>query len=185
MSLSWDERWQQKIHDPTPAPDSWLANRQGLLTTGTALDLACGRGRNSIFLGTLGYRVLALDSSTAALELLNASTSGKNLPIETLLHNLDSELPPFPEKVDLILCFYFLQRSLFPEIKTKIAPGGLFIGRSFCQREASPEICDIIYEPGELFKLFNGWEIIDYEEGVESAQRGGTLAGIIARKPLS
>lgn len=183
MDLSWDERWQQKIEEAIPAPDPWLLKHQGLLTAGKALDLACGRGRNSLLLGKLGYRVLAVDSSPTALALLRSAAAEKGLEIEVMQHNLETGLPAPPDSFDLVLCFYYLQRGLFAAIKNRIAPGGLFIGRSFCQSNPADEANDIIYAAGELAELFSGWEILAYEEGAASNQRGGTLAGIVARRP--
>jgi SAM-dependent methyltransferase len=183
MNLSWDERWQQKKQEPVPTPDSWLIEQKAFLSGGTALDLACGRGRNSLFLAENGYEVLGIDVSPTALNLLRSTAEIKHLKIDVLEYDLDSGLPPHPEKVDLILSFYFLQRTLFSMIKKKLAPGGLFIGRSFCHLEAVDKLDPIIYNPGELAELFTGWEILAYEEGVESSPRGGTLAGIVVRKP--
>ena len=183
MDFPWDDRWQLKKDEAIPAADSWLRKHRNLLSGGIALDLACGRGRNSLFLADMGYQVLALDSSRVALKLLSSAATEKRLAIKVLPHNLESGVPAKPEAFDLILCFYYLQRSLFPAIKTRIAPGGLFIGRSFCQHDSGNEASEIIYEPGELAELFADWEILAYEEGVEVAQRGGTLAGIVARKP--
>ena len=185
MSLSWDERWQQKIQKPIPAPDPWLLKQKAFLSGSTAVDLACGRGRNSLFLAEQGYQVLGIDASPAALKLLNTATEAQQVKIEVLQYNLELGLPPHPDKVDLILSFYFLQRQLFSAIKLKITPGGLFIGRSFCHLEANQKLSPIIYEPGELAHFFDDWEILVYEEGVDAAERGGTLAGIVARKPLA
>ncbi len=185
MSQNWDERWQQKRGEVIPEADSWLVRQKQFLTGGNVLDLACGRGRNSFFLADLGYEVLAVDSSPTALELLLSTASDKKLPIKTKRHNLERDLPFLPEQISLILCFYFLHRPLFPEIKERISPGGLFIGRSFCYPKPNSEESEIIYQPGELAELFRDWEILSYEEGVEVAKRGGTLAGIVARKPVN
>ena len=185
MNLSWDERWQQKKDETTPPADTWLIKQKKHFSKGTALDLACGRGRNSLFLAENGYQVTGIDSSSTALELLLASASAKNLNIEVQQHNLETGLPSLPDQFDLLLSFYFLQRNLFPHMQASIAPRGLFIGRSFCQTSTSGAVNDIIYEPGELIELFSGWDILEYEEGIEMSQRGGTLAGIVARKPFS
>lgn len=181
--LSWDERWAQKRAEATPKPDPWLRKQAIWLGGGTALDLACGLGRNSILLAQKGYHVFAVDSAPTALEILTATAQGKNLNITPLLHDLTQGLPANPPNVDLVLCFYYLQRSLFPAIKQKIRTGGLFIGRSFCQTEKHSLSSEIIYNQGELTEIFSDWEILAHEEGIESSNRGGTLSGIVARKP--
>jgi SAM-dependent methyltransferase len=183
MKLSWDERWQKKKGDAIPAADPWLTKHQNLFNGGLALDLACGRGRNALFLARAGYRILALDSSQAALDLLGIESGKDDLPIDLLCRDLQRGLPRLASPPDLILCCFYLQRNLFPAIKEQLAPGGLFIARSFCQRTPTTEVSEIIFQPQELAGCFDDWEILAYEEGVETAERGGTLAGIVARKP--
>ena len=182
--LSWEERWAQKRGDAFPDPDPCLLKQIDFLTDGTALDLACGRGRNSLLLAQAGYQVLAVDSSPTALELLTSTAEKRKLSITPILHDLTLGLPELPESVNLILSAYYLQRELVPAIKKNIRPGGLFIGRSFCQDSASNPSSAIIYNPGELQDLFSDWEILSQEEGVEKSRRGGTLSGIVARKPI-
>lgn len=179
----WEKRWQAKQQEEMPAADPWLQQQTELLGTGVALDLACGRGRNSLWLAERGYTVHAIDSSLTAVSLLDAAASTSN-DILTVHHNLEHGLPEKPEQADLILCFYFLQRNLFDAICARTRPGGLFIGRSFCQLHGRIPPADIIYNPGELACHFSDWHILSYEEGKHPAQKGGTLAGIVARKPL-
>ncbi|MCF6178264.1 MAG: methyltransferase domain-containing protein [Geopsychrobacter sp.] len=180
---AWEERWKHKKSEPMPAADPWLVRQRHLFNAGQAIDLACGRGRNSLFIAKAGYRVQAIDNAPSALEMLNKTASQQNLPIETLQYNLEKGFPSQCPEAHLLLCFYYLQRKLFPAIKERILSGGLFIGRSFCQLEKSATPSEIIFEPGELAELFVDWEILAYEEGEEPSKRGGTLAGIVARKP--
>ena len=181
---SWEERWQAKRHEPLPAADPWLVDQEELLGSGIALDLACGRGRNSLWLAARGYEVFAVDSSLTALQLLKEANADQ-AAIHPIHFDLSSQLPAEPHQVDLVLCSYFLDRALFDQIKSRVEAGGLFIGRSFCQLGVMTPPADIIFNPGELAVLFADWEILRYEEGRESAKRGGTLAGIVARKPRS
>jgi len=44
---------------------------------------------------------------------------------------------------------------------------------------------DFVLNPGELPDLFSGWEILLHEEGLEPSKKGGSLAGIVARRPVS
>lgn len=178
-------RWKQKEGEEVPPADTWLSNHASLLGSGVALDLACGRGRNSLFLAAAGYRVVALDCSQTALDILTRAACKRQLNVQPRHHDLTTGLPPQPQNVDLLLCCYYLQRNLFPSIRARISPGGLFIGRSFCQSDNLAPASDIIYRPGELANFFSDWDIIDYEEGVEPSPRGGTLAGIVARRPSS
>jgi SAM-dependent methyltransferase len=144
-----------------------------LLPAGKALDLACGAGRNALYLAGLGWRVTAVDRSAVALHFLRTQTpSSGSLEI----HHADlerGEFPIAPDSYDLICDILYLQRDLFAAIRAGIRPGGVFagaihlkmIGRSSEFRMAA----------GELRAEFAGWKIHYYSEA-EGAAR------ILARK---
>ncbi|PLX94065.1 MAG: SAM-dependent methyltransferase, partial [Desulfuromonas sp.] len=61
MTSDWDQRWKERQERPLQA-DSWLLKMMPLLPeTGTALDIACGRGRNAVYLQQHGWQVTAVD----------------------------------------------------------------------------------------------------------------------------
>src|SRR4051812_24240131 len=97
-------------------PESLLVQVAEILPPGRALDLACGVGRNAIYLARLGWRVTAIDSSRTGIARLRERAAG--LDIETRVADLErGEFPIEPHGYDLICDFYYLQRSLFLEIR--------------------------------------------------------------------
>src|SRR5208283_2133 len=62
----WDVR-HSKEAGAFPAPDEFLVNHEEILRSGRALDVAAGRGGNSIFLAERGYGIDAVDISFQAL----------------------------------------------------------------------------------------------------------------------
>jgi SAM-dependent methyltransferase len=112
--------------------------------------------------------------------------SNRNLALNLLQMDLEAtaSLPQGP--FDVISKFFYLQRSLLPIIKEILKPGGIAILRSFGKtKDATTESGnpDIILNPGELLEVFAEWDILLYEEGLEESRAGGTLTGIVARKP--
>src|SRR3954453_21572120 len=67
----WNERHATHAREPLAPPSGWVVRHRGLVAAqapGRALDIAAGRGRNSLFLAELGFDVDALDVSDVAVE---------------------------------------------------------------------------------------------------------------------
>ncbi len=183
---TWDQRWSEKSFSDGWQVDSWLAAHQHILKQGTALDVACGRGRNSLFLAEHGYQVTALDYSPVALSQLQEEAAHRGLQLASHLVDLEQQ-PQLPAgQFDLVINFYYMHRPLLPVMQELVKPGGLIIIRTFSSA-GHFEPCrlkpEMILEPEELRRLFRDWDIMVYEEGVEASKKGGSLVGIIARKP--
>lgn len=183
----WNQRWTDRNYSDGWTPDSWLVKHRYLLDSGEALDIACGRGRNTLFLAESGYQVTAIDYSSVALEQLKQKSSQHRLQVETMLWDLEQQADLPQKQFDLIINFFYLNRPILPLLKQSIKPGGLAIIRTFttagngapCQ--LGPEM---VLNPGELKTYFTNWDILVYEEGLEPSKKGGTLVGLIAQKPL-
>jgi len=66
----WNERYRTRARaaeDLGTAPTPLLAATAAKLVPGKALDLACGAGRNAIWLAEHGWEVTAVDGAPAAL----------------------------------------------------------------------------------------------------------------------
>jgi tellurite methyltransferase len=177
----WDERYRSG-YGVGGAAEPALVNAVSVLSPGRALDLACGLGRNALYLASLGWKVTALDSSQVAINALPDS-------IEAVC--VDLELPEFqiaPESYDLICDCYYLQRDLFPKIRNALKPGGLFVA-VIPMADDDPAIRpmnpDFLCRDGELHALFDDWEILHQYEGKpggDTAKR--RVSELVARKPV-
>lgn len=58
-----------------------------------ALDLACGAGRNALYLAGLGYRVDAIDIAVEALARGEEAAHAAGLTVSWVEHDLDHGLP--------------------------------------------------------------------------------------------
>jgi SAM-dependent methyltransferase len=182
---SWNSRWRDKSDDPWE-PDPWLLKIRPLLPAGRALDIACGRGRNSLYLAEQGLSVTAVDVSDEALAQLSREAARRNLPVKTRRVDLEAD-PQLPgANFDLVLDFFYLHRPLLPQLLDSVRPGGVAVLRTFSSAGSfpgGPDNPDFVLRPGELLEIFAGWEILLHEEGVEPSRKGGSLAGIVARRP--
>ena len=178
MPRNWEKHYAQAAEiDFTPAP--LLIEAVEMLPPGRALDLASGPGRNALYLASLGWSVVAVDSSAAAIRILRERAAAARLSVET--HVADLESGAFriePGAYDLICDFFYLQRDLFPGMKEGVRAGGLVVAEIHL-RDDQPH--QFVLEPGELWAEFHGWKILSYSEGSREARKRPS-AKIIARR---
>jgi tellurite methyltransferase len=157
------ERWNQRYQageQVEKSPPQLVVEFAGSVAPGSALDLACGPGRNALYLAELGWRVTALDGSPVAIDLLRARAHPR---IDARLVDLEAAgLEIEPETFDLVLSSYYFQRSLIPVMKSALRSGGLLI--MIVLLDPPPGTPTRAY-PGELRALFHGWRILHYREG--------------------
>jgi tellurite methyltransferase len=172
---NWDEYFAQAAElDFTPSP--LVVEVAEMLRPGRALDLACGAGHNSLHLAALGWRVVAVDSSPNALRILRQRAAG--LPIEIQLADLEGNFTIEPAGYDLISDILYLQRSLFPQIREGVRPGGV-VAAEVLLADGKPH--QFALEAGELRAEFAGWKIVYYSESPPPGHTRAT-ARIIARR---
>lgn len=182
----WDQR--HAAADDLGSVASVLAdNAHLLLGPGRALDLACGRGANALWLAGQGFQVSAWDYSTIALERLREAAEARGLAIDTELRDITAQ-PPGPESYDLVLVSHFLERALCPAIQAALRPNGVLCYQTFSQ-DAPPGIGPsnpaFRLAPNELLRLFPGLRLRHYrEEGELGDTRRGArgLAMMIAQR---
>ena len=87
---NWDAKYSGDGYKHDQKPSDLLVRWLGSLPPGKALDLACGTGRNSLFLAEKGYAVTAIDVSPIAIRLAEKSAREKGLTINWIVADLDS-----------------------------------------------------------------------------------------------
>jgi len=165
----WDQRYANPITSPKQGPTPLLIRHAPPSYPGIrALELACGLGRNALWLAEQGYQVDAIDISHEALrrayrEMLRRGLSGR-------VHWIQADLDHFPlprYDYDLVYVFRFLDRRLFPAIRARVRPGGLVIYQTLNirHREQFPNTHpDHMLEPGELPGYFPGWTVLEADD---------------------
>jgi SAM-dependent methyltransferase len=181
----WDERYRSaagpadRIEPPTPVLVEAAAGRK----PGRALDLACGTGRNALWLAEHGWTVTAVDGSRAAIETLRARAAASRLTVDARIADLEkSEFVIEPASWDLIAMCYYLQRDLFAPAKRGLAPGGVIIAIVHLT-EPGEEPTKHRLRPGELRAYFADWEILHSREGPPGdPEHRRASAEIVARR---
>ncbi len=169
-------------------PTDWLVQHRPLYATGRALDLACGRGRHTLYLAREGFHVEAWDRDAGALEDLRSTADALRLSaITAQLVNLEQapEIPP--ASFDLIAVFFYLQRDLAPQIIRALKPGGILVCETFLidnhERFAHPRRREFCLAHNELLSLFSKLRVLAYREGAQAPDNGPFTAALVAQRP--
>ena len=184
----WDDRYRsgdRASEDLQSSPNPLLAETAAHLKPGKALDLACGTGRNAVWLAEHGWDVTAVDGSPAAIELLQRRAAEHGVRVETQVADLEkSEFPIATSSWDFIAICFYLQRSLIEQAKSGVKPGGVLL---VMVHIAAPgeEPTEHQLLPGELKSYFEGWQILHYYEGKpnDSAHKRLSAEIVVRRAP--
>jgi tellurite methyltransferase len=196
----WDAKHRLAAERAAAEPASIVRELLPLLPRGPALDLACGTGRHTLLLAERGQRVVGLDWSNVALDVLETQARAKRISIkrvggferngrraqggiELLQTDLDQvELPE--QSFDLVLCFQYLQRSLFPQMTRALRPGGVLLFETYTRAqlefEGGPRNPEHLLETGELREAFPALRALFYRE----LRAGQGIASLLAQKPM-
>ena len=177
MPRDWEQHYAQS-ETLEVAPSPLLVELAELMPPGRALDLACGAGRNALYLARLGWDVVAVDSSASAVRIVREHAAAAAVSVDARVANLETgDFIIEPSAFDLICDFFYLQRDLFAAIREGVRPGGLVAAEIHLRNEQPHRF---VLEPGELRREFEGWKILYYSEAARG--HGRPSAAILARK---
>jgi SAM-dependent methyltransferase len=186
---AWNERYRSRerpAEDLDAAPTPLLIEIAQKLPPGKALDLACGAGRNALWLAAHGWSVTAVDGASSAIHILRDRASERHFKIDAHVADLEKgEYEIAAAAWDLVVIGYYLQRDLFAPAKRGVAPGGILLAIVHIT-EPGEEPTSHRLRPGELKQYFQGWEILhDHEGSPGDADHKRLVAEIAARPPAS
>jgi SAM-dependent methyltransferase len=183
----WDERFGKKEFAFGKEANPFLKRHIALLPRGRALDIATGEGRNAVFLAQQGFDVDAVDISGAGLKKAQKLAREIGVKIHTSFADLNTYQIE-KEKYDLIANFYFLRRSLIPQIKNGLRKRGWVIFETYILEQRNigtegPKDPKYFLKPNELLRLFKDFHILYYREGIfKEGGRRKAVASLIAQK---
>lgn len=145
-------------------PARWLLDNRDLLPPGgTVLDVACGTGRNALWLVRQGFRVRAIDRDPVAIrQLHDAGVAAEVIDLET------DPPPSLGSDLDAVVVFNYLHRPLFPLLRAAVRPGGLIFYETFTTRQADrghPRSPAFLLKDGELAGLLAPFTVLRAREG--------------------
>ncbi len=166
----WDERYLAKPSLWGIAPNRFVEARCSDLPAGVAVDLACGEGRNALWLVTRGWQVTAIDFSPVAIERARAHATEHSLELDLRLGDIITE-PLDPGGYDLVLLAYVhlppVQRAaLLTRARDAVRSGGrlLLVGhdlRNLEEGHGGPTDPSVLWTADEVVAALVGLEIVE------------------------
>jgi SAM-dependent methyltransferase len=193
-SAAWDERYRTQGLVWGGPPNRWVVDELSGAEPGSALDLACGEGRNALWLAAQGWQVQAVDFSPVAIaKARELDTHGL---VQWVEGDATSYRPPAP--VDLaLLCYLQLpaseRRRAVRAAAESLAPGGRLLviahdSRNLTDGTGGPKEPRVLYTAADVAADLEGCGLVieraeEVLRPVEGADRPAIDALLRARRP--
>lgn len=153
----WDSRYSASESVWGTPPNRWVEQELADVPPGRALDLACGEGRNALWLSSRGWTVLAVDWSIVALDKGRAVEAAGG-HVEWIKADATSFEPAVPVDVALI-CYLQVpaadRRAAVTHAARSLTPGGVLLvvahdSRNLTDGTGGPKNPDVLYTAADL-----------------------------------
>lgn len=178
----WDSKYDTNKFIFGKRPIRFLVNNFHLLPKGRTLDIAMGEGRNGVYLATKGFDVIGVDISEKGLQKAHQLANELNTKIETRVVDLENYHLK-KNAYDLVICTYYLQRDLFPQMMDAVKPGGMVLVETYNMDylNYSQFNKNYLLKTNELLEVFKDFKIIRYQSFDNGKE---AYSSIIAQRPF-
>lgn len=167
FKAKWNLKFSQRENELLQ-PDKFLLENLSLLQKHKLADIACGDGRNAIFLAERGFEVSCFDFSEVALQRLDSFAFEKGIKIEAMVCDLETyNFEGFEDQFNSVLVSHFLLRGRFFEnLKRILKVGGTLVYSTFNLKQCeSTGFCkDFCLQENEILEAFCEFELIKFEQ---------------------
>jgi len=199
-AATWNKRFATAEYLFGTDPNAYLqAQVHQLPPSGSALCVADGEGRNSVWLARQGLQVDAFDISDVGVAKARTLAADAGVQVHFDVADCDSWAWPAGH-YDMVAAIFIqfadpkMRARLFANMVKTLKPGGLLIVQGYTPKQleyktGGPPLVENLYTEPLLREAFAGLMTIElrmYEEDLaEGAQHHGrsALAGLVARKP--
>lgn len=186
----WNSRYSEGAYAERTHPSELLVDAvdKCIEPGGRALDIACGAGRNALYMAECGFQVTAMDISDRALAAAGKAAAQRHLTVSWMEQDLD-ELSVLDGVYALICMVRYVNMPALKLAIQSLAPGGLLVVEQHLRTQSAvigPKSPQFRVAPGELGRQTAELEHLFYQEGVteDPDRRPVGLAKLIARRPL-
>jgi SAM-dependent methyltransferase len=154
----WNRRYEGKELLWSAEPNRFLVEEVAALAPGRALDLACGEGRNAIWLAEQGWSVDAVDYSDVAIDKARRVGEARGVEVRWVRDDVETYVPS--PAYDLVIVFYLQlpwesMRGVIRRAEAAVAEGGTFllVGHDLTNLEeghGGPKSPTVLYTPDDV-----------------------------------
>lgn len=169
----WNRRWAGERAHASSAPSEFLSAEAEALPPGRALDVACGAGRNAVWLARRGWRVTGVDFSDVALRAARELAASAGVAVEWIEADAVTWIPPRGAYALVTVMYLQLpaaeRRAALGHAAAAVAPGGtlLVVGHdrlNLTEGWGGPTQAEVLFTPDDVVSEIGGLVI-------ESARR--------------
>ena len=205
QKVRWNKRYQDAGDEYLfgTEPNRFLAHRAELLQNGqTALSVADGEGRNSVWLAEQGLNVTAIEISPVAVEKARRLATGRRVDVRFVVADtLAADWPPVQlhNSFDWVIGIFIQfvgpveRERQFAAMKQLTSPGGRVLLLGYTPKQLNfgtggPSAVENLYTRQMLLTAFADWEteeLVEYEDEIAegTGHKGrSALIGLVARK---
>ena len=191
MPQDWDVRYAAEPTLWGAEPNAYVRARLGGADPAYAVDLACGNGRNALWLARRGWRVTGVDTSAVALE--RARERGKELGLEVEWVHADVRTwsPAEPVAVALVSYLHLPTAQLVALLRTAagwLRPDGrlLYIGHArtnHARGVGGPSEPAVLAEIADLAAAAEGLRTVSLEHILRPTDTGTAIDILLEAAP--
>lgn len=184
----WNDKYSQTDYVYGTAPCQWLVmNQHRLPTSGSALAIADGEGRNGVFLAELGLQVTSVDLSDVGLAKAARLAASRGVALSTVQGDL-AQYAVAPGSLAVAVAIYaHLPANIRSDVHRRIGeglrPGGLFLLEAFHPRQrdyesGGPRDLDLLYRVDDVLADLPDLTILEALEGQTLLAEGHGHVGL-------
>ncbi|WP_168210711.1 class I SAM-dependent methyltransferase [Persicimonas caeni] len=163
----WNAKFGGRADEPLD-PNPFIVEHVDRLEEGSVLDLACGDGRNALFLAESGFEVCGVDISDVGLARLRRFAAERGLDVDT--HQIDLDAPDALSGLsgfdNVVISHFKPPQTFWAQAPDLLRLGGVLLIDTFSIRQHEefgfPE--RFCLRPGELRDVSDKLEVVLHEE---------------------
>jgi len=167
----WDRRYAATDLVWGQGPNQFLVSELADLRPATGLDVACGEGRNALWLAERGCQTIGVDYSAVAIDKARAIAAKRELQVSFEVADVCTWRCPV--SVELAIIFYLQlpwdkMQAAIANTAAAVEPGGtiLIVGHdleNLTRGTGGPQDPEVLYTPEMLSGCLDGFEIVRAE----------------------